>query len=153
MGERTWRVGVAGLGTVGAGLLKFLGEQPGFAPAGGQVVVSGVSARSRSRPRSVDISGHAWFDERWGARPCCFSVHAAQAARMMLDAIAASDGSRGEVREHLFRTPVDDSYVGNFRIDRYGDTTRTTMGVYSVKDGRLKFETAVTPPANLFARE
>jgi branched-chain amino acid transport system substrate-binding protein len=93
------------------------------------------------------------FDERWGSRPCCFSVHAAQAGRMMLDAIAATDGSRAEVLEHLFETPVDDSYVGNYRIDRYGDTTRTTMGVYRVKDGKLKFETAVTPPADLFARD
>ncbi len=47
---RTWKVGVAGLGTVGAGLLTFLSERPGFAPAGGKAVVSGVSARSRSRP-------------------------------------------------------------------------------------------------------
>jgi hypothetical protein len=79
-------------------------------------------------------------------------VHAAQAARMMLDAIAASDGSRREVLEHLFRTPVDDSYVGNFSIDRNGDTTRTTMGVYRVEGGRLDFETAISPPADLFAR-
>jgi branched-chain amino acid transport system substrate-binding protein len=92
------------------------------------------------------------FKKRFGARPCCFAVHAAQAARMMLDAIANSDGSRREVLDHLFRTPVDDGYVGNFRIDRYGDTTRTTMGVYRVEDGRLRFQTAITPPADLFAR-
>jgi homoserine dehydrogenase len=61
--RQVWRVGVAGLGTVGAGLLGFLAERPGFAPAGGQVVVTGVSARSRSRPRPVDISQLAWFDD------------------------------------------------------------------------------------------
>jgi homoserine dehydrogenase len=61
--SRTWRVGVAGLGTVGAGLLKFLAEKPAFAPAGGRAVVSGVSARSRSRPRPVDISSLPWFDD------------------------------------------------------------------------------------------
>ncbi len=60
---RTWRIGVAGLGTVGAGLLSFLAERPDFAPAGGRVVVTGVSARSRSRPRPVDISGLDWFDD------------------------------------------------------------------------------------------
>ncbi|MGA0607231.1 homoserine dehydrogenase [Phenylobacterium sp. VNQ135] len=60
---KTWRIGVAGLGTVGAGLLKFLDERPGFAPAGGRAVVSGVSARSRSRPRPFDISSLAWFDD------------------------------------------------------------------------------------------
>jgi branched-chain amino acid transport system substrate-binding protein len=94
----------------------------------------------------------ARFTKRFGARPCCFAVHAAEAARMMLDAIAASDGSRRGVLDHLSRTPVEDGYVGDFEIDRYGDTTRTTMGVYRVEDGRLRFETAITPPADLFAR-
>ena len=61
--SRDWKVGVAGLGTVGGGLLAFLAEQASFAPAGGRVIVTGVSARSRSRPRSVDISGYAWFDD------------------------------------------------------------------------------------------
>jgi homoserine dehydrogenase len=60
---RTWRIGVAGLGTVGAGLLTFLAEKDGFAPAGGKAVVTGVSARSRSRPRPFDISDLPWFDD------------------------------------------------------------------------------------------
>jgi len=63
MSRREWRVGVAGLGTVGAGLLSFLAEQPDFAPAGGRVSVTGVSARSRSRPRPFDISDLPWFDD------------------------------------------------------------------------------------------
>jgi homoserine dehydrogenase len=61
--HRTWRIGVAGLGTVGGGLLGFLAERPHYAPAGGRAVVTGVSARSRSRPRPVDISNLAWFDD------------------------------------------------------------------------------------------
>ena len=64
MSERKlWRIGVAGLGTVGAGLLTFLSERPDFAPAGGRAVVGGVSARSRSRPRPFDISNLPWFDD------------------------------------------------------------------------------------------
>ncbi len=63
MSRKVWKIGVAGLGTVGGGLLQFLSERPDFAPAGGRVVVTGVSARSRSRPRSVDISGQTWFDD------------------------------------------------------------------------------------------
>jgi len=61
--RKPWRVGVAGLGTVGAGLLSFLSERPDFAPAGGRAVVTGVSARSRSRPRPFDISNLPWFDD------------------------------------------------------------------------------------------
>ncbi len=58
-----WRVGVAGLGTVGAGLLNFLSDRPGFAPAGAGARVTGVSARSRTRPRPFDISNLPWFDD------------------------------------------------------------------------------------------
>src|SRR5262245_2665998 len=58
-----WRVGVAGLGTVGAGLLNFLSERPDFAPAGASARITGVSARSRSRPRPADISNLPWFDD------------------------------------------------------------------------------------------
>ncbi|MFI4935948.1 MAG: homoserine dehydrogenase [Caulobacterales bacterium] len=63
MARDLWRVGVAGLGTVGAGLLNLLAERPGFAPAGAKAVVTGVSARSRSRPRPYDISNLPWFDD------------------------------------------------------------------------------------------
>jgi homoserine dehydrogenase len=58
-----WRIGVAGLGTVGAGLLKLVDESPRLAPAGGEIVVTGVSAKSRSRPRPYDISSLPWFDD------------------------------------------------------------------------------------------
>ena len=60
---RTWKIGIAGLGTVGGGLITFLADRPDFAPAGGKAVVTGVSARSKSRPRPFDISGFAWFDD------------------------------------------------------------------------------------------
>ena len=63
MAQKTWRIGVAGLGTVGAGLLNFLSDSPDFAPAGGRTLVTGVSARSRSRPRPFDISNLPWFDD------------------------------------------------------------------------------------------
>ncbi len=63
MAKTDWRIGVAGLGTVGGGLLSFLADNPAFAPAGGLVSVAGVSARSRSRPRPFDISKLTWFDD------------------------------------------------------------------------------------------
>ena len=63
MTARSLRIGVAGLGTVGAGLLQLIGERPLFAPVGREVVVTGVSARSRNRPRPVDVAGLAWFDD------------------------------------------------------------------------------------------
>ncbi|HEX2414193.1 MAG TPA: branched-chain amino acid ABC transporter substrate-binding protein [Thermoleophilaceae bacterium] len=95
----------------------------------------------------------AAFEERFGARPCCFSVHSGQATHMMLDAIADSDGSRAQVLDNLFHARVQDSYVGDFEIDRYGDPTRNTIAVYQIEDGRLRFRTAIDPPAELLARK
>jgi homoserine dehydrogenase len=60
---KTWRLGIAGLGTVGGGLLKLVDERPSFAPGGGEAVVTGISARSRHRPRPVDTSNMPWFDD------------------------------------------------------------------------------------------
>jgi homoserine dehydrogenase len=60
---KQWRVGIAGLGTVGGGLVKFLAERPGFAPAGGQAVITGVSARARATNRGFDLSAYRWFDD------------------------------------------------------------------------------------------
>ena len=94
----------------------------------------------------------AQFEERFGARPCCFSVHTAQATHMMLDAIADSDGSRAEVLENLFEARVEGGYLSDFEIDRYGDTTLNKVAVYRIDDGQLRFETAITPPAELLAR-
>jgi homoserine dehydrogenase len=59
MTRREWRIGVAGLGTVGAGLVGLIAERPTFAPAGGAVTITGVCARNR-RPALSEL---AWFDD------------------------------------------------------------------------------------------
>jgi homoserine dehydrogenase len=58
-----WRIGVAGLGTVGAGLISLIAANPGFSPTGASCEVTGVCARTRSRQRPVDVSRFAWFDD------------------------------------------------------------------------------------------
>ncbi len=95
----------------------------------------------------------AKFEARFAQRPCCFAVHAGQVAHMVLDAIEASDGSRGEILAHLFETRVENGLLGDFKIDPYGDTTLTTIGVYTIKEGRLKFEKPITPPRELLLRK
>jgi homoserine dehydrogenase len=61
-GSRTLRLGVAGLGTVGAGLLKLVARQNELRLPG-KLVVTAVSARSRTRNRGVDISKLRWVDD------------------------------------------------------------------------------------------
>jgi Homoserine dehydrogenase len=59
------RIGIAGLGTVGASLVRIL-QQRGNELAvacGRQITIAAVSARNRNRDRGVDLSGMAWFDD------------------------------------------------------------------------------------------
>lgn len=56
------RIGLAGLGTVGAGLVGLLQRAPSGSPLAGVEIVA-VSARSRTRKREVDISSYAWVDD------------------------------------------------------------------------------------------
>lgn len=59
------RLGLAGLGTVGASLLRILDEHAaGIAARSGRAIsIAGVSARDRTRHRGVDISAWPWFDD------------------------------------------------------------------------------------------
>ncbi|MCV0396772.1 MAG: homoserine dehydrogenase [Rhizobiaceae bacterium] len=64
MGEAL-RVGIAGLGTVGASVARLL-EQTGAEltrQCGRPIAVAAVSARDRSRDRGVDLSAAQWFDD------------------------------------------------------------------------------------------
>jgi len=60
--SRPLRIGVAGLGTVGVGLLKLLDAQADLLErrCGRRLLVSAVSARRRERARGIDISALAW---------------------------------------------------------------------------------------------
>ncbi len=60
--KTTLRIGVAGLGTVGAGLLKLIERQDELRLPG-RIEVTAVSARNRNRDRGVDISGYRWVDD------------------------------------------------------------------------------------------
>ncbi|RIK85970.1 MAG: homoserine dehydrogenase [Hyphomicrobiales bacterium] len=59
------RVGIAGLGTVGASVARVLAEKAAelTRQCGRPIAVAGVSARDRSRDRGVDLSGATWFDD------------------------------------------------------------------------------------------
>lgn len=58
-------VGLAGLGTVGAGVLKLLRDNADVvaARAGRPVAVTAVSARDRARDRGVSVTGLRWYED------------------------------------------------------------------------------------------
>lgn len=59
------RLGVAGLGTVGASLVRLIESKRDtlHAQTGRDVIITAVSARNRNRDRGVDLSQMEWFDD------------------------------------------------------------------------------------------
>ena len=57
------RVAIAGLGTVGAGVVRLLRQNAGLLAlrGGRELALAGVSARDRGRDRGIDLSGLRWF--------------------------------------------------------------------------------------------
>ena len=63
--SQSLRVGIAGLGNVGASVIRLLDRQSAALAArtGRSIKVTAVCARERGRERGVDVSGFAWFDD------------------------------------------------------------------------------------------
>ncbi|MEM7471901.1 MAG: homoserine dehydrogenase [Pseudomonadota bacterium] len=59
------RLGIAGLGTVGAGVVKIIRQKAELlsARAGRDIVISAVSARSRNKDRGVNLANFAWEED------------------------------------------------------------------------------------------
>ncbi|TCK31696.1 homoserine dehydrogenase [Ancylobacter aquaticus] len=59
------KIGIAGLGTVGAGVVRMLARRAEAIAArvGRPVEVVAVSARDRARPRDCDLEGMRWYDD------------------------------------------------------------------------------------------
>jgi DNA-binding SARP family transcriptional activator/ABC-type branched-subunit amino acid transport system substrate-binding protein len=91
----------------------------------------------------------ARFGTTTAQQPDAYSVYAAQAANVLLDAIARSDETRASVVRELFATRVHNGILGNFAITPQGDTTARTITIYRVAHAELRPWQVMTPPANL----
>lgn len=89
------------------------------------------------------------FERRFDVRPCCYAVQTGQAAEIVLDAIAESDGTRNQILARIFATEVRGGILGSFRFDRNGDITQSALAVYRIQGGRLRFVKTITPDAAL----
>lgn len=65
MTQQPLRLGIAGLGTVGVGVVRIIRKQAALlrARTGRDVVISAVSARNRDKDRGVPIKDYGWEDD------------------------------------------------------------------------------------------
>ena len=86
-GQPPLKIAIAGLGTVGVGVLKLLATNQELVAqrAGRPIAVTAISARDKSRDRGVDIAKLRWFDDA--------ATMAAEAdADVIVELVGGSDG-------------------------------------------------------------
>jgi branched-chain amino acid transport system substrate-binding protein len=90
------------------------------------------------------------FKATLGGKPVDpYAIYGVQAAQVLLDAIAASDGTRESIIQQLFQTKVSNGYLGTFEINENGDPSGAAGAVvgftiYRATD-QLEAETTISP--------
>ncbi|HEU4448936.1 MAG TPA: branched-chain amino acid ABC transporter substrate-binding protein [Gaiellaceae bacterium] len=92
------------------------------------------------------------FQETLGGEPVDpYAVYGAQAAQVLLDAIAASDYTRQSVIEQMFQVEVEDGFLGSFSFSENGDPELASGAVvgFTIYRGEeeLEVETVISPQA------
>ena len=122
------------------------GVAEGIGPAGEGLIATAAGIPTEELPPAGKRFLRA-FKKQGTVRPSFLgATEAAQAAEVLLDAIARSDGTRASVVEELFRTSVENGILGDFTFDRNGDVVPAPAGVYRFNRGELVFDSVVRVP-------
>ena len=81
--------------------------------------------------------------------PDPYSVYAAQAAEVLVQAIARSNGTRADVTKQLFKTKITNGILGSFALNANGDTSSNPITIYLVKAGQSTTYGVIVPPVSL----
>ena len=131
----------------------FQRSQGGTPKAGGAYFsVAGVGIDQYKGAAETFING---FKSQLGGKPVDpYAILGAQAAKVMLDAIAKSDGTRASVIANVFKTHVTNGLIGNFSLNKNGDLSGATgaalkFTIYVGAANHLKTLLTTSPQANL----
>ena len=79
--------------------------------------------------------------------PDASAAYGAQAAEILLEAVARSDGTRDSVTRELFRTNVEDGILGAIRFDENGDLFEGPFTIYRIAGKRALVDRVVVAEA------
>jgi len=83
-----------------------------------------------------------------------YAILAAQAGRVLLDAIDKSDGTRANIIDNVFNTKVSNGLIGNFAFNKNGDLTgakgaAVLFTIYKGTNHLVTLNSGVAPQADL----
>jgi branched-chain amino acid transport system substrate-binding protein len=130
----------------------------GFTPVSADVQQAGAAAEKMT----VSVAGLpneqlkgtgkafvAGFKKATGQVADPYAVYAAQAAEIMVQAIANSNGTRSSITANLFKTKIKNGILGSFTINANGDTSSNPVTIYRVKGGQSTTFKVIVPPVSL----
>jgi DNA-binding SARP family transcriptional activator/ABC-type branched-subunit amino acid transport system substrate-binding protein len=115
----------------------------------GPAVEGMIVSQPAIAPSLLHGPGHrfaAEFGKQIGGTFYPWTAYGAQAADVLLDAIARSSGTRKSVTRALFRTRVRHGLLGSFSFTPTGDTTAGSVTIIRVEHGRPVPLRVITPP-------
>jgi branched-chain amino acid transport system substrate-binding protein len=88
-----------------------------------------------------NANGHATVDP--------YSVYAAEAAQVVLAAIANSDGTRAGVNSALFKVNIQNGYIGPVSFNANGDISHNAVTIYKAVNGVAQTYKVIVPSSSL----
>jgi branched-chain amino acid transport system substrate-binding protein len=119
------------------------GKTSGNASNGAYISYPGIPVKSLKGAGAKFVAGFTKQNNR--KLPDPYSAYAAQAAQVMLGAIAKSNGTRSDVTSKLFNLQVTNGVLGNFSINKNGDTTLGTVSFGQMNGQNSKFIGLISP--------
>ncbi len=129
------RLGIAGLGTVGTGVVKIIQRKARMleARAGRPIVISAVSARSRDKDRGIRLDGYAWEDD-----PVTLAKR--DDVDVLVELMGGSDGPAKAATEAAIAAGKDVVTANKAMLAHHGHA----LALAAEKSGRvIRFEAAV----------
>lgn len=123
-------------------------QEAGSAAAGMTVSVAGLP---NSELKGAGKAFVAAFTKADHSAPDPYSVYAAQAAEVIIQAIAQSNGTRADVAKQLFKLHLNGSILGNISFNSNGDVTANPVTIYKVVGGKQTTYKVIVPPKKLVA--
>jgi len=123
------------------------GETSGGTSDGAYISYPGIPVKSLKGAGKAFVEG---FQKANGGKlPDPYTAYAAQAAQVLLSAIAKSDGTRTSVVSKLVNQKVTGRVLGSFGIDGNGDATLGAVSIGRMKGKDATFLKIITPPVSL----
>jgi branched-chain amino acid transport system substrate-binding protein len=121
-------------------------QQAGGSAEGSTVSVAGLPNSALKAAGKAFVAAFTKADHR---PPDPYSVYAAQAAEVFVQAIKQSNGTRADIAKQLFKVNLKGSILGDVSFNANGDVTSNPVTIYKIKGGKSTTLKVIVPPKSL----